>query len=120
MTSLLYYAILTIETESHIERDPMSVAETILSQIKTIDKMALWAWGSKEYMRTSTDGIMFKTSGMVKWKGKVQIELNGSDLYDVTFMRLRKVKGVHTCITDKKVTDVFVEDLVNTIDMQVG
>jgi hypothetical protein len=96
------------------------IAETILSQIKTIDPRALWAWGSKEYMRTSTDGIMFKTSGMVKWKGKVQIELNGSDLYDITFMRIRKVKGQLTCITDKKVTDVFVEDLVNTIDMQVG
>lgn len=98
----------------------MKIAETILSQIKTIDKTALWAWGSKEYMRTSTDGIMFKTSGMVKWKGKVQIELNGSDLYDITFMRIRKIKGQVTCITDKKMTDVFVEDLVSVIDMQVG
>ena len=98
----------------------MSVAQTILSQIQTIDPRALWAWGSKEYMRTSTDGIMFKTSGMVKWKGKVQIELNGADLYDVTFLRIRKVKGQYTCITDKKVTDVFVGDLVNTIDLQVG
>ncbi len=98
----------------------MSVAQTILTQIQTIDPRALWAWGSKEYMRTSTDGIMFKTSGMVKWKGKVQIELNGADLYDVTFLRIRKVKGQYTCITDKKVTDVFVGDLVNTIDLQVG
>ena len=98
----------------------MSVAQTILTQIQAIDPRALWAWGSKEYMRTSTDGIMFKTSGMVKWKGKVQIELNGADLYDVTFLRIRKVKGQYTCITDKKVTDVFVEDLVNTIDLQVG
>jgi len=98
----------------------MSVAQTILTQIQTIDPRALWAWGSKEHMRTSTDGIMFKTSGMVKWKGKVQIELNGADLYDVTFLRIRKVKGQYTCITDKKVTDVFVGDLVNTIDLQVG
>ena len=43
----------------------MTIAQTILSQIKTIDPMATFAWGAKDLVNMG-DGLKFKTSGMVK------------------------------------------------------
>ncbi len=96
----------------------MSIAKIIHSQIKALDFWAFGAWGAKNLVALN-DGLQFKTSGMVGWKGQVQITLNGSDLYDIAFVRVRKVKGEYKVITDKKVTDIFVDDLVNQIDIQV-
>lgn len=93
----------------------MNVAKTILSQIKTLDSMALWAWGAKDLVAME-DGLMFKSSGMVKNKGKVVVKLNGKDLYDVTFGKIRKFEYKELA----RIEDVFVEDLVTTIDGMVG
>ena len=93
----------------------MSVAKTVHSQIKTMSPWAMAAWGAKELV-VLKDGIQFKSSGMVKNKGIIQIKLNGSDLYDVTFGKVRKFKYKEI----KKVTDVFVEDLIGVIDEMVG
>lgn len=94
----------------------MNIARTIVSQIKSIDAWALGAWGAKD-MVAMPDGLKFKTSGMVKWKGFVHVKYNyGTDLYDVDFFRIRGAK----LIVDKAVEGIFVEDLVNTIEVQVG
>lgn len=94
----------------------MTIAKTILSQIKTIDPMATFAWGAKEFVNMG-DGLKFKTSGMVKWKGYVYIRYNkGTDLYDIDFFRIRNVE----IKTDKIIRDVFAEDLVNVINSVVG
>jgi hypothetical protein len=94
----------------------MTIAQTILSQIKTIDPMATFAWGAKDFMNMG-DGLKFKTSGMVKWKGYVYIRYNeGTDLYDIEFFRIRNFE----IKTDKGMTDIFAEDLVNVIDEVVG
>ncbi len=94
----------------------MTIARTILSQIKTIDPMAIFAWGAKE-MVDMGDGLKFKTSGMVKWKGYVYIKYNqGTDLYDIEFFRIRGVE----IKTDNSMTDIYAEDLVNVIDEVVG
>lgn len=94
----------------------MTIAKIILDQIKTIDFWALGAWGAKELVNTGT-GLRFKTSGSVRWKGYVHVILDeAKDLYRVEFQRVRKLN----VITDKIVEDVFVEDLVNVIDSQVG
>jgi hypothetical protein len=93
----------------------MTIAKTILSQIKALDSMALWAWGAKDLVAME-DGLMFKSSGMVKNKGKVIIKLNGRDLYDVTFGKIRKFEYKELA----RVEDVFVEDLISTIDGMVG
>lgn len=94
----------------------MTVAKTILEQINTIDFWALGAWGAKEFVNTGS-GLRFKTSGSVKWKGYVNVVLDeAKDLYRVEFQRVRKLN----VITDKVVEDVFVEDLVDVIDSQVG
>jgi hypothetical protein len=93
----------------------MNTAQIILSQIKALDPMAMFAWGSKDMIRI-TDGLKFKTSGMVKWKGYVEVTLNGRDLYDIDFYKIRDTKLTYT----EQATDVFVEDLVRTIDSVVG
>jgi hypothetical protein len=94
----------------------MTIAQTILSQIKTIDPMATFAWGAKDLVNMG-DGLKFKTSGMVKWKGYVYIKYNaGTDLYDIEFFRIRNFE----IKTDKGITDVYAEDLVNVIDSVVG
>lgn len=94
----------------------MSIAKTILSQIKALDFWAMGAWGAKELVAVN-DGLKFKTTGMVKWKGYVYVKYNqGTDLYDIDFFRIRSAQ----IKMDKKLEGVFVEDLVETINAQVG
>ena len=94
----------------------MNVAQTILSQIKTIDPMALPAWGAKDLMNMG-DGLKFKTSGMTPWKGYVYVKYNPvPDLYEVQFFRFRKMEVK----MDKVVEDVYAQDLVSVIDNFVG
>jgi hypothetical protein len=93
----------------------LTIAKTILAQIKMIDPRATWAWGAKDFVGTA-NSIRFKTSGMVKWKGYVEVSLNGRDLYDVEFYRVR---GIEVKVVSK-LNDIFAEDLVNVIDEQVG
>lgn len=98
----------------------MNVAITIRDQIKATDPMALFAWGAIGFVNTGK-GLRFKTSGMTRWKGYVNIILDeGKDLYEVQFLRFRKVKGVPTFKTDKVVTDVYCDQLVSVIDEFVG
>jgi hypothetical protein len=94
----------------------MNTAQTILSQIKTLDARALWAWGAKDLVNMG-NGLQFKTSGMCKWKGQVYVKYNeATDLYDIQFFRLLKAEVK----TDCKMENVFAEDLVKFIDAQVG
>ena len=98
----------------------LTVANTILSQIKAIDPRALFAWGVGMHPTNKIVGgenfLQFKTSGMVRWKGFVKVTLNGMDLYDIEFARVRGSKR----IVDKVYSDVFVEDMVSVIDGVVG
>ena len=93
----------------------MNVAKTILSQIKALDAWSLGAWGAKDLVALE-NGLQFKSSGMVKNKGIVQIKLNCSDLYDVSFGKVRKFEYKEI----KKINDLFVGDLVDIIDEMVG
>lgn len=93
----------------------LTVARTILNQINTIDPRALMAWGAKDYVGSS-NSIQFTVGGMTRWKGKVIVKLNGSDLYDVRFFRSRGVK----ILENVTATDIYAEDLVNIIDKKVG
>ena len=94
----------------------MSIATTILTQIKTIDPRATWAWGAKDFVATK-NGLLFKSSGMVKWKGYVHITLDeAQDLYDIEFYKMRGVKRTVAA----KVEGIFADQLVELIDSQVG
>lgn len=94
----------------------MNTAQIILSQIKAIDPMALFAWGAKEFVDMG-EGLKFKSSGVTRWKGQVYIKYNkGNDLYDIEFFKLRNAIPVN----HKKVENVFADSLVEVIDRQVG
>ena len=94
----------------------MTIAKTILQQIKTIDPWAMGAWGAKDLV-AKNDGLQFKTSGMVKWKGIVQVIYDEVlDLYNLEFGRIRKYEYK----VDKKIEGVYVDQLVELIDGRVG
>jgi hypothetical protein len=93
-----------------------NIAKIILTQIKTLDPMALFAWGAKDFVNMG-DGLKFKTSGMVKRKCWVYIRYDhANDLYEIIYARVRKSEW----IVDNSVSHIFVEDLVKTIDHYVG
>ena len=94
----------------------MTVAQIIRDQIRAIDRFALGAWGAKDMLNMG-NGLKFKTSGMVKWKGYVYVKYDeGNDLYNIDFFRVRGADIKY----DRRVEGVFVEDLVRSIDEQVG
>jgi len=94
----------------------MKIAQTILSQIKTLDPRAMMAWGAKDLISMG-DGLKFKTSGLARWKGYVYIKyIESADLYQIQFFRFRNMEVKY----DSVVNNVFVEDLVDIIDSQVG
>lgn len=93
-----------------------SIATTILGQIKALDVFAMGAWGAKDLV-AMRDGLKFKTSGMVRWKGYVYVKYDeGQDLYNVVFGQVRKAEWKVV----KQVDGVFVDMLVDIIDAQVG
>lgn len=91
------------------------VARTIVDQINSIDPRALFAWGVRQFVY-SPNSVEFDSKGMCKWKGKVQIVLNGNDLYDIRYIRVRNLKVVE----DVTVTDVYAENLVRVLDEKIG
>lgn len=94
----------------------MSIAQTILNQIKGLDRMAMFAWGAKDLV-AMRDGLKFKTSGMVKWKGYVYVQYDeGQDLYNVIFAQIRKLEWIER----ERIEGVFFDQLVEIIDRRVG
>lgn len=94
----------------------MNVAKTILDQIKSLDPMAMFAWGAKDLVAMN-DGLKFKTSGMVRWKGYVYVQYDeGHDLYNVIFAQLRKMEWIER----DRVEGVYFDQLTSVIDAQVG
>ena len=93
----------------------MTVAATILSQLKALDPRAMWAWGAKDLANTGK-GLQFRVGGLAKFKGLVHIRYNeGSDLYEIDFIKIKK--GLPVVV--KTVDDVYVEDMINVIDATV-
>jgi hypothetical protein len=111
ITNTLCYIIQVSKKE-----DVMNTAQIILSQIKQLDPRATFAWGAKEMINMG-DGLKFKSSGMVKWKGYVHIKYDaGQDLYNIDFFKIRGMEIKYT----EQLEGVFAEDLVRTIDEVVG
>ena len=94
------------------------VGKTILSQIKSIDKWALQAWGAKDFV-TSKDGIQFEVRGS-KHRGRVIIALNRNDLYDIEIGKVVSKQGSIDWKSIKKIKNIGVENLVSTLDNLIG
>jgi hypothetical protein len=94
----------------------MTIAKTIYSQLKTLDPMAMFAWGAQGLTDTGK-GLQFKTTGMTPFKGYVRITLDeGKDLYVIEFLKVIK-KEVKVL---KTIDDVYAEDMIGIIDSYVG
>ena len=96
------------------------IANTILQQIKATDRMALWAWGSKEFVSLNAEergerfqlgGLRMKVSG-AKHKGLVFIRLMADDTYTVEIGKLRASNYKVLNILEQ----VYFDELMSTID----
>ena len=93
-----------------------NVATIIRDQIRAMDRNALMAWGARDLVAMK-DGLKFKTTGMVKWKGYVYVQYDeGRDLYNIIFAKVRKMEWK----VQHRVDGVFFDQLVEIIDTQVG
>ncbi len=99
----------------------LEIAQTILSQIRATDPMALWAWGAKDFMalngsdngasKACLGGIQFRVSGM-KHKGLVLVNLMADDTYTVVIGKTWKGEWKVKSTTD----DVYCDNLMTIID----
>ncbi len=95
------------------------IAQTIIQQIRATDRYAMGAWGTRELMsldETSkrSGGLQFRVSGS-KLRGKISIELNHLDTYNVTAYRLRN----HEAHVVSQVTDIYCDQLMSIVDGMV-
>ena len=87
----------------------MEMAKYILSIFKT-QLMVVWSWGFNSPIAIE-NGLRFKVQGF-KFHGVVEVKYNeGSDLFDVSFIKAGKVV--------KTIDGVFFDMLVETIDYYV-
>lgn len=94
----------------------MNVAVIIRNQIRALDHWAFGAWGARDFLNMG-DGLKFKTSGMVRWKGWVYVKYDAAqDLYNIDFFRIRNAELKY----DRRLEGVFVEDMVQRINEVVG
>jgi len=100
-----------------MQNQSLQIAQTILNQIKFLDRSALMAWGAKSFCTVSeskeyTGGISFQVNGLTH-KGWVTITLDWSDTYTVIFSN-KKRQVVRT------VDGVFCDMLIEVIDFIEG
>jgi hypothetical protein len=104
------------------ENYSISIAQTIISQIKSTDFWALGSWGAKNYVSLPEGrrdfgyvlgGLQFDVSGRkIQRGGKVIVYLMGNDTYTV-----RVIKVFGSKITEvKTVQEVYCDGLMETID----
>lgn len=87
----------------------MEMAKYIMSILKS-QLMVVWSWGFNSPMAVM-NGLRFKVQGF-KFRGIVEVVYNeGSDLFDVSFIKAGKVS--------KTIDGVFFDMLVNVIDNYV-
>ena len=100
-----------------MENTSVHIAQTILNQIKNLDKSALMAWGANSYCSLSqtkhrVGGLSFKVNGLTH-QGWVTIELNWLDTYNVIFTNENRD-------VVKTFEDIYCDMLVNIIDYIEG
>lgn len=70
----------------------------------------VWCWGARNWTNVENHkALKFRVSGRL-FKGFVYITVNGLDLFDIYFTHV----GTSTIV--KKVNNVYIEDLIETID----
>jgi len=106
-----------ISTANTTESVTMSIAKTILDQIKYGDRMALMAWGASNMqalpMTEDFEGGLDMVVRGITFKGTVRVQLTYTDEYVVSFFS-KAGKLV------KKCENVYCDMLVEIIDWVEG
>ncbi len=89
-----------------------SVAKTILQQI---GHKSLYMIGAKNFIG-SDNGLSFKIERNCKSISHIQIKLNGLDLYDMTFLRVRMCEAKTLSVVE----NVYFEQLNQIIKSETG
>jgi hypothetical protein len=93
-------------------------SHTILLQLGGTGRLNMMT-GAKNFMKTDS-GVQFNIGRNAKSVNMVRVTLNGNDLYDVEFGRVRKVKGVPTYKVLNKHADVYNDMLVELFESNTG
>jgi len=106
------------ETRGLTAQEALQAAETIFSQMGGTRRLAMMT-GAKNFAFTRRDGFAvasFRIGRNSKGVNHVEVELNGLDLYNVTFRRIHgtkvTVKASHS--------DIYAEMLVDTFEAETG
>jgi hypothetical protein len=95
----------------------VQIAQTILNQIKYLDKNALMAWGAKSFCaisetKTRAGGLSFQVNGLTHI-GWVTIELDWLDTYKVVFTNRKRA-------VVKTIEGIYCDMLIDVIDYIEG
>lgn len=90
-----------------------AIAQTILDQLG--GRMFGVMTGAKDMIALES-GIRFRIGKNAKGVNLVEIKLNGRDLYDIEFMRVR----AHTVKTVSAANDIYADSLVATFEDATG
>lgn len=91
----------------------MNVAQIIAQQI---GHKALFMIGASKCLAGGKDYLMMKLGRNQKGWNKLKITLNGLDLYDMTFYRIRKLK-----VADEiTVNNIYFDQLCDVIESHTG
>lgn len=96
----------------------MIIASTILEQLGGTGRLHRMT-GAKKFIAID-HGVQFKIGSNAKRINTVRITLNGRDLYDVEFGRVRKVKGVPTYTVVNEFKDAYNDMLVDLFESSTG
>ena len=109
------------------------IANTILSQLKTgqVSRHRMMCWGVNSFMSMKKEGTLgtlrFKVNGL-KFKGFVYISLNGTDTYDIEFVKVKrrkdeelsklwgKTKFEEYTVTEKEMNGIYCDQMNELID----
>ena len=118
-----------METQTQDNSELLAIAKTIRSQIVATDKMALTVWGARNFVFLSETkigntwfrgGLQFEVNGL-KFKGIIQIRLNGSDVYEIEAIKKTQTRKngfvQHSQITIEHIKDVCCDELVDELDL---
>ena len=102
------------------------VGNVILAQLGGMGLLRLMLGAREVYALSANDtspgGLQFSIPSNLSRPriNKIVIRLNGSDLYDVDFLSIRRGKGGFTCKTVASDKDIFNSDLRACIERNTG
>ena len=96
----------------------IETANTILKQLGGTGRLAAMT-GAKQFVAIE-NGVQFKIGRNAKSINTIVVRLNGKDLYDVEFGRVRKVKGVPTYKVVNEFNDAYNDMLIDLFESNTG